>query len=367
MVYLTYAAPYQQHAADLYVSLYRQDRTRAMHSKNYFLTKTMTTDEPEIKPYIMEQRDLLRDTILSNLPAKSFTTFRIPKHSGGTRVIEAPEDAYKYKLREITDLLQDGLKLLPHNSSYAYTRGRSAKDAIIVHQENKSRWFLKVDLSNFFGTTTDTVLLNKLSEVYPLNFLDSATLQTLVNYSLNGDGVLPQGSPLSPLLTNLIMIGFDYELSRSLRWFNRQIYTYTRYADDLLISCKYDFDPLPVIQLIRDTLAKQNLPYKLNEDKTRYQSFSGRNWNLGLMYNKDYQITIGTKKKKEYAFLLDCFIVDFKCGRIWSTSETSELIGKLGYLKGIEPIYYDKMIRRYERKHSCDIPTLFKQALTPAL
>ena len=61
-------------------------------------------------------------------------------------------------------------------------------------------------------------------------------------------------------------------------------YTYTRYADDILISKTIEFDWQEVVRQVQIIL-----PPGLNikSNKTRYGSSNGSNWNLGLMYNKD--------------------------------------------------------------------------------
>ena len=52
------------------------------------------------------------------------------------------------------------------------------------------------------------------------------------------DGGLPQGTPLSPTVTNIMMIPVDFKVARELREHNHQRFVYTRYADDFQISSK---------------------------------------------------------------------------------------------------------------------------------
>ena len=47
---------------------------------------------------------------------------------------------------------------------------------------------------------------------------------------------LPQGTPISPFITNVMMIAIDHKISKTLRDFDSRRFVYTRYADDLLIS-----------------------------------------------------------------------------------------------------------------------------------
>jgi len=75
---------------------------------------------------------------------------------------------------------------------------------------------------------------------------------------------LPQGSPSSPAITNIILYEFDELVGQ---WCREQEIAYTRYCDDMTFSG--DFDPAEVIQFVRLELKK--LGFLLNEQKTRIQ------------------------------------------------------------------------------------------------
>jgi len=75
---------------------------------------------------------------------------------------------------------------------------------------------------------------------------------------------LPQGSPSSPAITNIILYEFDELVGQ---WCREQGIAYTRYCDDMTFSG--DFDPAEVIQFVRLELKK--LGFLLNEQKTRIQ------------------------------------------------------------------------------------------------
>ena len=77
------------------------------------------------------------------------------------------------------------------------------------------------------------------------------------------------------------------------------------------------------------------------------------------MYNKDLKITVGTKRKKELHSLVNSFVVEYP----WDIQSTQELIGKLGYLKNVEPDYYTTLIQKYETKYNVDIVSMFKEIL----
>ena len=184
---------------------------------------------------------------LINVEDKSalYRSFRIPKKSGGLRKIDAPLDDLKNALNELKTLLENKLYASHHTSAYAYIKGRCILDNLKKHQQNNSRWYLKLDFSDFFGSTTPQFIKQQLKQIFPFceiyrtergeKALDSALSLCFLN------GGLPQGTPISPVLTNLMMIPIDFELSKVLREHTPHI-VYTRYADDILLSSDLSFE-----------------------------------------------------------------------------------------------------------------------------
>ena len=336
---------------------YRPKLTRAFQdeetlkeniSQNY-LNKSMN-----IFSFINRNINEFFDNNYNNKPIEEYyTTFRIPKSSGGTRKITAPEDGLKKLLSDIQYRIQEEIKVLEHNNAFAYIKGRDIKDALTVHQANKSNWFLKIDFKDFFPSFNKQTIIKTLNKIYPFNFLYKDRVEDMVDVSLYNNG-LPQGSPLSPLLSNLCLIEFDKKLTNKLWNFNDQHYVYTRYADDIIISSKYDFTYSNIIELIKELLEELDLPLEIKHSKTRYGSRHGRNWNLGLMLNKDNKITIGYKKKRRMKAMLFSFIKDTIENNLWGKQEFQEFQGQLNYISTIEPEYWRKRIRILEDKLNVD-------------
>lgn len=326
------------------------------HSKNFFEVRTFLAD-----PRQPDHAHLTFEAKLVGLEfTKSYYHFRIPKHSGGTRQIKAPEENLKELQKDIADDILHKLKVLPHNAAYAYTRGRCAYDAMVTHQKANARWFLKIDVKDFFPSITTDVLRRTLPKVFPFNNLDTLALEKLIDLATDEDS-LPQGSPLSPILSNLILVEFDRLLYIKLKRFNHQSYTYTRYADDMLITCPYTFKYQDIIDIITSLFKELELPFTLSPQKVRYASMSGRNWNLGLMYTDQQRITVGSKKKKELHSLVNSFVCEYPN---WDVSSTQELQGKLAYLNTIEPDYYNTLVNKYNMKYNVSVPNLIRDILT---
>lgn len=293
-----------------------------------------------------------------------YRSFKIPKHSGGYRNIDAPNDTLMLALRTLAKLLKNDFNALHHTAAYAYVEGRCPVDAVRKHQSFGSNWFLKTDFSNFFGSITLNFTLEILKLIFPFNLVLSDPIgkdeltKALSLCFLNGG--LPQGTPISPMLTNLIMIPIDHYLNNEL---SQRAFVYTRYADDITISAIENFNKNTVLKIIDDAIRKYNAPFVLNHKKTRYAAKAGPNWNLGVMLNKDNQITVGHKKKKYFKAALCSFIMDYKNNIQWDPGDVMELSGTISYYRSVEKDYFDHIIDHYNEKFGTDIMKILREAM----
>ena len=293
-----------------------------------------------------------------------YDTFSIPKRTGGLRRINAPKEPLMKALRELKKIFEEQMFALYHTSAFAYVKHRSTLDAIRRHQANGSKWFEKTDFSDFFGSTTINFVLAMMEILFPFSEImkvskgKEALAKALDLCFL--DGGLPQGTPISPMLTNLMMIPIDHMLYNS---FRKRGFVYTRYADDIQVSSRYDFDPNEVVGEINAALQKFNAPFKIKPEKTRYGSSAGRNWNLGLMLNKDNEITIGHRKKKQFKAMCTNYIMDRKKGVRWDIMDVYELNGKKSYYKMIEPEYISYIIDHMNKKFDVNLTRMIRDDL----
>lgn len=296
-----------------------------------------------------------------------YYTFHIPKKSGGLRKIDAPCDELKAALRVLKSIFENDFKVLYHTSAFAYIRGRCTLDAVKRHQKNESKWFAKYDLSNFFGSTTLDFVMKMFSMIFPFSeVVKSRVGENELRSALELaflEGVLPQGTPISPFITNTMMIPVDYALSNGLRDFDHQRFIYTRYADDFIISSKYTFSYRNVENFIINTLNGFEAPFSINSKKTRYGSSAGQNFNLGVMLNKDNQITIGHKKKKQFEAMLASYAMDKLNGTNWDLSDVQTLDGYKNYYRMVEGETIDRIIGHIGAKFGVNITDLIKADL----
>ena len=296
-----------------------------------------------------------------------YYTFHIPKKSGGLRRIDAPNEELKAALRKLKEIFENDFGCLYHTSAFAYIKGRNTVKAVKRHQENKSRWFGKYDLHDFFGSTTPEFAVKMLSMIFPFSEIvqspyGRAELEKALSLAFLNGG-LPQGTPLSPTLTNIMMIPIDHAISNTLRDFNNQRYVYTRYADDFLVSSRYTFNFREIESLIVDTLRGFDAPFTINSSKTRYGSSAGANWNLGVMLNKDNAITVGSKKKRQFQAMLNSYILDRKNNHPWDISDIRVLDGYRNYYRMVEGEAIDRIVEHIGKKYGVNVTAMIHEDL----
>lgn len=313
---------------------------------------------------VLEEFVKKHEALYSAKRASLYDTFPIPKKSGGLRWINAPYEPLMEALRELKTIFEDKMFALYHTSAFAYVKNRNTLDALKRHQANESKWFEKTDFSDFFGSTTIEFILGMMDIIFPFSEImkDEKGKQVLSKAMdlcfLNGG--LPQGTPISPMLTNLMMIPIDHTLFNALR---KKGFIYTRFADDIQISSRYEFDPFGMVKEIDATLARFNAPFKIKPAKTRYGSSSGRNWNLGLMLNKNNQITVGYQAKKRFKAMCSNYIQDRKRGIKWDLHDVCALNGLKSYYKMIEKDYITYVIDHLNKKYEVNLVRMIRADL----
>ena len=296
-----------------------------------------------------------------------YSTFYIPKKSGGLRRIDAPKPELMDALRRLKTIFEEHFHVLYHTAAFAYVPGRSTIDAVKRHQKNESKWFGKYDLSNFFGSTTLDFVMQQFSMIFPFSEIVKYELgkneleRALELAFLNGG--LPQGTPISPLITNVMMIPIDYKVANKFRDFERQSYVYTRYADDFIVSSKYGFNVRTVERVMIETLAEFNAPFTINEAKTRYGSSAGRNWNLGLMLNKDNEITVGKRNKRQFMGMLHNYVMDRKKGIAWDKHDVQTMDGYYNYYRMVEKETIDRIVEYINKETNANVLQYIREDL----
>lgn len=304
------------------------------------------------------------ETLLKTDKEKLYNTFKIPKATGGFRRIDAPCDLLQDQLRRLSAFLTDSCGLMYHTSAFAYITGRSIVDCVKKHQKNESNWFLKTDFSGFFPNTTLDFVMDMMKMIFPMSEVCKTEegfkeLKTALSLGFLNGG-LPQGTCLSPTLTNIMMIPIDHKLFNVLA--HRNI-VYTRYADDIHISAQAQFPYKEIVKLIESTLKEFGAPYVIKSEKTHYGSRKGKNWCLGLMLNQENKVTVGYRNKKYFKAALCSFILDTKNKKYWNIEDVMHLRGLLSYYEMIEKDYFESIVNAQNAKWNVDVKGMFKDYL----
>ena len=195
----------------------------------------------EALPWIKEHREKLLQSIRDGSYEPSTVRRKeIPKPDGGVRKLGIPTVVDRVIQQGIAQKLQNIWEPQFSDSSYGYRPKRSGQQAIEKvkeYAEEGYRYAVSVDLSKYFDTLNHELLMNLLHR----KIQDMRVLRIIKKYLKSGvmeNGVVskteegsPQGGPLSPLLANIYLNEFDWEMH------SRGVKT-VRYADDIVVFAK---------------------------------------------------------------------------------------------------------------------------------
>ena len=95
-----------------------------------------------------------------------------------------------------------------------------------------------------------------------------------------------------------------------------------------------------------------NLPFRINDEKTRYGSRAGSNYHLGVIINKDNKISIGHERNNKFRAMIYNFC---QVGSEWEPSDVYKMLGLISYYKSIEPNFVKNTLEKYNKKFNTDI------------
>jgi RNA-directed DNA polymerase len=249
----------------------------------------MTVDE--LKPYLNAEWERIKSELLEDryIP-KAVLKVEIPKDEG-VRMLGIPTVVDRLIGQALYRVMKPIFEPGFSERSYGFIEGHSAQQAVKqsrAHIEQGYDWVVDIDLEKFFDRVNHDVLMARIAK----KIKDKRVLRLLRRYLQAGimiDGIVsprqegtPQGSPLSPLLSNILLDDLDKELEK-------RGHKFVRYADDCNIYVKSNNAAWRVMDSVTRFLSKK-LRLKVNKEKSRID----RPWKLKYL---GYSVTAGKEKK----------------------------------------------------------------------
>lgn len=319
------------------------------------------TTKPELAALLGIKASVLTYSLYIVKPQNQYIQFKIKKKNGGERLISAPTNKLKSIQSALSNLLLDCLDEIYKNKfpdseiakqklkhpkvlkikigsaknkqpslSHGFERNRSIITNAMMHIGKKN--VLNIDLEDFFGSFNFGRVRGFF--IKNENFKLDPNIATVIAHIACYNGELPQGSPCSPVITNLITHSLDIRLATLAK---KHSCTYTRYADDITFSTRKDTFPESVMrQEVREYKAGKKLcseikraGFSIKESKTRIQYADSRQDVTGLIVNQKPNV------RREYwrTVRAQCNSL-FKTGKFVEVDGEKETDGKINVLEG---------------------------------
>lgn len=247
----------------------------------------------ELYNYLQEHKEaIIKQLLDGSYKPKLVRGVKIPKPGGGERQLGIPTTVDRLIQQAILQVLEPMFESGFSDSSYGFRPKRSAHQALQragAYVAKGNCIVVDIDIAQFFDRVNHDILMSRLAR----KIRDKRLLKIIRGYLTAGlmqDGLCirrevgtPQGGPLSPLLSNILLDELDKEL-------DRRGHKYVRYADDCNIYVKSIKAGERVLSSLKDFLWKR-LKLKINDEKSAVALSAERKF-LGYTVKNDGQLKI---------------------------------------------------------------------------
>lgn len=273
---------------------------------------TLIRDRDDLAEALQISREKL--SFLANAPAfRKYTKFAISKRDGSIRIIEAPQTSLKVVQKKLYEILEPYYS--PPNCVHGFISGKSIITGAFSHltyggkrqaARKNTRFYFVLDIEDFFPSITSQriygLLTGKFLHATECVAFDIAKLCI-------GEHGLAQGSPVSPLISNMICLNMDRAI---LAFAKKNNLFYTRYADDIVLSTSnrkrfVELFNKGQTETVPDELRKAITEHKgkrsfcINEKKTRCLMPNQQQLITGIVTNEKLNVP-----RKYYKTLRSC-------------------------------------------------------------
>jgi RNA-directed DNA polymerase len=311
----------------------------------------------ELRPYLREHWLELRAALDQQTYRPSpVRRVEISKPDGGVRLLGIPNVLDRFLQQAIAQVLTPLFELIFSPHSYGFRPGRSAHQAVKQAQEYVQagyEWAVDIDLEKFFDRVNHDKLMARVVRVVK----DKRVLKLIRAYMNSGvmvNGVVsdteegtPQGGPLSPLLSNIMLDDLDKELEK-------RGHKFVRYADDCNIYVKTQRAGKRVMESVRAFLEKK-LKLKVNPKKSKVDR-AFRVKFLGFSFfkrNGEVLIRIANRSKERFAEKLRRLTKRTRSGKLENIIReiNQYTMGWIGYYRlANTPSVYEELDRWIRRR-----------------
>ena len=316
----------------------------------------------DVLPLQQEYIDLIRQ--INAQPDLFFETIEIKTGAKVREIVKYKDDENGEKARKLHATINECLKkeYVFSENSYAYRAGENIKTCVANHLSGVG--FLKYDVKKFFNSISMDMLTAKMLNEFNIDPQYSKQLYEILT-SCSYNKQIPLGFVTSPILSDIFMKEVDDKICQELK---KDDFTYTRYADDILISSKQPINSEVYEKLdsfIKGLIQQNGLD--TNEKKNQFINFDSshsflRYIGVNIIHQKEGNyITVGKSYinavAKEY---IEYDLKRIECSELQQQTDDLfyarlKIIGKIGFIKQIEGDFGVERLKRRLYKYNPNV------------